>query len=569
MRRLALRSLLLGLALTALALVAPRVRAADPDVTGTWKFLLVGPFQESELILVEVKDLAGKATATVKDFPKNRFGQPPRITDFSVANGVVTMGVDFGIPGKYTGKPVKNGSVTGILKINDQPIPARLVKTKLEKLDLAPPQQPESMKAYIAVRTEKDPKVKTAKLAEIIAKNPGSPSMSMVYSDMFKGAEAAGMPEATVRKLATDRIEGAKAFDQELATTTAIEVANELSTKKAYSALSLDLAKAAEADLAADASVGSRAGVAGALAAAARATGDNALLAKAEGQVKKFDADLDEEYHKKVPPFKPEHSAAGKDRKSDRVVLMELFTGAECPPCVAADVAFDALIDTYKPTEFVALQYHMHIPGPDPLTNNDAIARFKYYPDSQGTPTTIFNGKSAAGGGGGMGNAKAKYDEYRTLIDKDLEKPSQAKLNLNVVRKEDELRITASAQAEDQKNESLKLRLVLVEEQVRYTGRNNLRFHHHVVRALPGGFEGKALSKGSGKAEVTVNLADVRNGLEQYLSDTSKGGMSFPKALPPIDLNKLSVVAFVQDDSDKSVLNAAMTSLAETKAPTP
>ena len=54
---------------------------------------------------------------------------------------------------------------------------------------------------------------------------------------------------------------------------------------------------------------------------------------------------------------------------------MEIFTGAECPPCVAADVGFDALLKSYKPTEFIGLQHHLHIPGPDPLTNADTVAR--------------------------------------------------------------------------------------------------------------------------------------------------------------------------------------------------
>ena len=38
---------------------------------------------------------------------------------------------------------------------------------------------------------------------------------------------------------------------------------------------------------------------------------------------------------------------AGRKGKGDQVVAVELFTGAECPPCVAADIAFDALAKTY------------------------------------------------------------------------------------------------------------------------------------------------------------------------------------------------------------------------------
>ena len=40
---------------------------------------------------------------------------------------------------------------------------------------------------------------------------------------------------------------------------------------------------------------------------------------------------------------------AGRKGKSTRAVLVELFTGAQCPPCVASDMAFDGLEKTYAP----------------------------------------------------------------------------------------------------------------------------------------------------------------------------------------------------------------------------
>ena len=59
------------------------------------------------------------------------------------------------------------------------------------------------------------------------------------------------------------------------------------------------------------------------------------------------------------------------------------------------------------------IQYHLHIPGPDPLTNPDSVARCDYYrgvPEGvRGTPTSVFNGKSQAGGGGGMAASENKY----------------------------------------------------------------------------------------------------------------------------------------------------------------
>src|SRR5207249_4679173 len=120
--------------------------------------------------------------------------------------------------------------------------------------------------------------------------------------------------------------------------------------------------------------------------------GDEAKAIQA--RIEKLEALADEEYLKKTPPFKPE-KFEGRKGKSDRVVLVELFTGAQCPPCVAADLAFDALTKTYAPTDVVFLQYHLHIPGPDPLTNPDSDARQQFYGDViEGTPTVLFNGKA-------------------------------------------------------------------------------------------------------------------------------------------------------------------------------
>jgi hypothetical protein len=143
------------------------------------------------------------------------------------------------------------------------------------------------------------------------------------------------------------------------------------------------------------------------------------LARDAETRHVKLETKLDEEYRAKVPPFKPASYTGPKDSKAGQVVLMELFTGAQCPPCVAADVAFDALLQTYKPADFIGLQYHRHIPGPDPLTNNDSEARQQYYGEKiTGTPSTFFNGRGEAGGGGPMGISAQKYKQYRAIIDK-------------------------------------------------------------------------------------------------------------------------------------------------------
>jgi len=60
------------------------------------------------------------------------------------------------------------------------------------------------------------------------------------------------------------------------------------------------------------------------------------------GSAAGLDEVLDAEYRKRFPD--PLHLDAYKPaaKRSDRLVLAEVFTGSGCPPCVGADLAFDA-----------------------------------------------------------------------------------------------------------------------------------------------------------------------------------------------------------------------------------
>lgn len=105
-------------------------------------------------------------------------------------------------------------------------------------------------------------------------------------------------------------------------------------------------------------------------------------------------------------------------------------------------VAFDAHNKSYQPADLILLQYHMHIPGPDPLTNSDTEARWEYYQDQfpddvRGTPTSLFNGKPMSAGGGGMADAEGKFRQYRRIIDPLLEKTTAVKLGGKASRTDD------------------------------------------------------------------------------------------------------------------------------------
>ncbi len=268
------------------------------------------------------------------------------------------------------------------------------------------------------------------------------------------------------------------------------------------------------------------------------------------------------EYAKTNPPFKTE-AFAGRKAKSDRAAVVEVFTGAECPPCVGVDLAFDGLMKTYKPTEVILLQYHFHVPRPDPLTNADGMDRVEYYADKiRGAPTLFISGKLGTGSGGGAADSEKFYKQFRTAIDEVLEKPAGVKLSL-AVSKGEKGGFSAKATIADLEapGEKVMLRFALVEERIRYTGGNGLRYHHMVVRSMPGGAKGVALTKKTHEQTVTIDPDAVKTALNKYLDDFAKMEEPFPRADRPLNLKNLKLVALVQNDTTKEILQAVQVDL--------
>jgi hypothetical protein len=225
-------------------------------------------------------------------------------------------------------------------------------------------------------------------------------------------------------------------------------------------------------------------------------------------------------------------------------------------------VAFEALHETYRPAELVLLQYHLHIPGPDPLANADSEARFAYYAkqfpaEAIGVPTTFFNGKPDTRGGGPMTRAQARYDQFQKLIDPLLETPSAAKLSGSAVQRGNQVSILVNVTGLQKPGRDLRLRLLLVEQMVRYVGGNRLRFHHNVVRSMVGGANGFPLQDKDGEHTATVDLDVLRQSLNRYLEDYNRNRQPFPNSDRPLDLANLRLIALVQDDATREIVQAA------------
>ncbi len=393
---------------------------------------------------------------------------------------------------------------------------------------------------------------------QVLAEHGDSPAVFEAALSLIRAAKQNGSTAVEAKEWASQAYQAAARYGPRWQSELAVQIATAAAGQDALAAVALDYAGRAEKQLTAQTPVATQARVLTLFVQTLRKSGKKDEAAAVSARLAKLQDELDRDYLAKVPPFKGT-AFAGRKTKSDRVVFMELFTGAQCPPCVAADIAFDVLAKTYQPTELVLIQYHMHIPGPDPMTNPDTEARWDYYRNAfpqeiRGVPSSVFNGKPAAGGGGGMAAAEKKYHTYRQVIDPLLEQASTVKLAAQAARKGNQIDIDVTVSGLKDAGSSKKLRILLVEETIRYEGSNKIRFHHHVVRAFPGGVAGRALTAKDSKHRASINLDQLRGDLTKYLDDYEATKRPFPNPERPLAFQNLRIVAMVQDDATQEIL---------------
>lgn len=269
---------------------------------------------------------------------------------------------------------------------------------------------------------------------------------------------------------------------------------------------------------------------------------------------------IDAKYEKVFPdPVKAEPYQPTSAR-GDHAVLAEVFTGSGCPPCVAADLAFDTFLNRYQRKDMVVLMYHLHIPLPDPMTNLSTQARAKYY-GVRGVPTFAIDGDSSISGGGGRSATKSVYDRLLPVIENGLEKKAEAQIKLDAVMSDSGIKVLANVTT-TKSDANLKLQIVLVEERLRFTGENGIRIHPMVVRSLAGeNASGFALGEKPEAISWRFDLSAISQELLKALDDyegTRKAtdGYTFVEKKHAIDPTNLSVVAFVQDEKTKQILQA-------------
>jgi thiol-disulfide isomerase/thioredoxin/Tfp pilus assembly protein PilF len=267
---------------------------------------------------------------------------------------------------------------------------------------------------------------------------------------------------------------------------------------------------------------------------------------------------IDLSYREKFPnPVKAEPYTPPAAR-TDRLVLLEMFTGSACGPCVSADLALDAVMDRYPAGTIVPVAYHQHIPGPDPMVTTGSQSRNTYY-SVRGVPTFNIDGALGRLGGGARTNTAATYKDYISKIDKALLLPATAALTVSATGEGDRIAVTAEVTKLPADAKDLRLHLLLVERHLRFSGENGIRFHPMVVRGSAGEKGNGIPIASTGRTQHTFSLSEIRDDITSSLkADIERRRKTeAPGATPreyaadgrpyvAIDTSELVVVAFIQ-----------------------
>ncbi len=535
-----MRRLLLALALAAAA-AAASASAADPSpAAGRWKLRL--PQGDDTLtLLLAFTETDGKWAG---DYiaASARLKKEPTVSKLEVADRAVKFTLLF--DGReflsFDGVLAKDGKkLSGSLAQFGGPLSlTELYPSQLKKLD--------------------DP-VDLAR--ETLAQVEAGPELFNAGFAVLGQAAAKKVPADEVRQVTDKLARAAAGYGPRWEAATTVRLAGLLADQAGYADIAVAQARRAERMLTDAAPLADQMTVASTLARALTLAGKADEATKYAAQLQKLEARDYAEYQKTA--FAPA-KFAGRKAMSNRVAVVEVFTGAECPPCVAVDLATDGLLKAYTPAEVLVLNYHFHVPAPDPLTSPDGLDRVIAYGDKiTGAPAVFVNGKPGLEGGGPAAAAKAKYDELTKVVDAQLATPAAVEVTLTTgpTAGTGVGIFSATAAVKNAPAGKATLRFVLVEEMVRYAGGNGVRYHHNVVRALPGGAKGFPLTKPAAEQAVTIGVADLRTKLAASLDAAAKTEGEFPRPDRPLTLVGLRLVALVQDDATGEILQAASVKL--------
>jgi len=515
--------------------------AAPP--AGLWKLRLAEGGQ-SLTILVLFSEKEGKWLGDFIDSTLN-FPQEPKLTDLSVDGRHVRFTLMF--QGQtllsFDGRLAEDGSkIAGsITGPNMPPQLAELYSSQLKSL--------------------KNPVLLAKENFSQLA--PGNDFFSSGLTVLQKAA-AAKLSEEEVRGIADRLTRAAADYGPRWERMITLRLANELSEQAGFTEIALAQARRAERMLSDAATPEESREVTDTLARVLEKAGKSAEAMKYRLSLSRLEQ---REYAElmKASPLAGVTPFPGRKTPGNRTVLVELFTSADAAASVAIELSAAALVKTFQPSELALMTYQLHAPSPNPLACAEAMERFGYYARGgaiQGIPAIVVDGQVVELNGGPVSVAKERYQALRDRIAAALDKPSAAKIDLTVEPKDSSFVVKANISELAKPGETVFLRFAVIESRIRYEGSSGQRYHHHVVRAMPGGLKGFALTKNSHEETVTVSLEAIRTAQKKHLDDfAAREQVEFPRPERPLELTNLKLVAFIQDDSNRAILQSAQIDL--------
>ncbi len=240
-----------------------------------------------------------------------------------------------------------------------------------------------------------------------------------------------------------------------------------------------------------------------------------------------------------VPASAEEGSPAPMDIQpmgTQRVVLVELMTGAWCGPCVNANKGLQMVEDNYERDEIVILAYH----SSDALSNAESNERLSFYNPS-GIPHARFDGVGIAHGS--AGTPQQNYNRYVNLYNQRTTISSPFRMTVewdyNDITGEGDAWVNITA-VDTPTLTNLKLHTAVFEMNYGpYNGGNGENWHNWTAHDF---------LESQGAAGATVDLTQGEDMNVYYSFDTSSYAQ---------DKEQVGIIAFVQSHSTKEVLQAA------------
>lgn len=278
------------------------------------------------------------------------------------------------------------------------------------------------------------------------------------------------------------------------------------------------------------------------------------------GDGQAFDVDLiDRMIEGKVQRF----GAASKFKPSDedvtnRIVLGEFFTNAQFEQAIGGALANEGLLSHFERHHLAMIAYHLPDPENEPLVNELSAAMATRL-EVPGPYVHVFNGRTAAPGGGRASDREGVYNRCRRAVLDELLESSANEISITG-RVQDGI-VSGDVTVSGPAGIEAHVQVLLVERGVLFPGKSKVVVHRMVARgSLLQTIDGVAYAPTDGAMRIpfSKSLVDMSAANEKYLDDRQAAGEgAVVKMSLAIDPRQVSVIAILRDWSSNTVLQAA------------